>query len=184
LVFRERERKSEKSSHSFENLSLTETPFFVSKYEGLGNVTSVRMNEKLKAHDFADSDERSSSAADRAHAVKEVTFTEFCECINGEDSQEATEECDGGELREEECDNDEEEENPEKEFCHRRIANGLLNFFFTYEFPILILLVIPIAKAYPPLGATYLAPRITASWIAVMLIFLFSGLGLRTDELS
>ena len=40
------------------------------------------------------------------------------------------------------------------------------------------------AKAYPKLGAVYLKPEITATWIAVVIIFLISGIGLRTNEFS
>lgn len=60
----------------------------------------------------------------------------------------------------------------------------LTNFYFKYDFPILILLAIGLAKLYPPLGALYLAPQITASWVAVMIMFLLSGLGLKTKEFA
>ena len=40
-----------------------------------------------------------------------------------------------------------------------------------------------LALAHPP-GASFLAPDITAKWIAVMFIFVMSGLGLKTAELS
>ena len=58
----------------------------------------------------------------------------------------------------------------------------LTSFFHAYDFPILVLVAIGLAKAYPPLGATYLAPDITAKWLAICIIFFFSGLGLRTSE--
>lgn len=141
------------------------------------------MNEKSKQHE---SDDRSSEALDGAHASKEVTFTEFCECFRDKDRQETLEESEDSDHGEDDDEHNVQEEDTkaESKSCLWRMANGVLNFCRTYEFPILILLVIPIAKAYPPLGATYLAARITAIWIAVMLIFLFSGLGLRTEELS
>jgi len=60
----------------------------------------------------------------------------------------------------------------------------LMNIYFTYEFLILVMIVILLARAYPPLGAIYLAPRITASWIAVIFIFLLAGLSLKTEELK
>jgi sodium/bile acid cotransporter 7 len=41
----------------------------------------------------------------------------------------------------------------------------------SYDFPILLVIVIGIAKLYPPFGATYLKPDTTASWLAVALIF-------------
>jgi hypothetical protein len=40
-----------------------------------------------------------------------------------------------------------------------------------YEFLILIVIGICVAKAYPPLGAEYVHPEITANWVAVMFIF-------------
>jgi len=58
----------------------------------------------------------------------------------------------------------------------------LKNFYWTNEFLILIVVVILLALAYPPIGAIYLAPQITATWIAVMIIFLLAGLGLKTEE--
>jgi sodium/bile acid cotransporter 7 len=65
------------------------------------------------------------------------------------------------------------------------------NFFFYLlhhirdnEFLILIFLAIAVAKAYPPLGAVYLKPEITAGWVAVIIIFFLSGLSLRTSELT
>lgn len=39
------------------------------------------------------------------------------------------------------------------------------------EFLLLILIAIVTAKIYPPLGAEYLYPDITADWISVMFIF-------------
>ena len=44
-------------------------------------------------------------------------------------------------------------------------------FYAANEFLFLILLAIVVAKLYPPLGAKYLAPEITESWIAVSIIF-------------
>ena len=47
----------------------------------------------------------------------------------------------------------------------------LVDFYFKNEFLIMILLAIALAKAYPPLGADYLKPEITATWAAVVIIF-------------
>lgn len=58
----------------------------------------------------------------------------------------------------------------------------IVSFFFTYDFPIAILIVIGLAKAYPPLGAVYLVPNITATWVAIILMFFLNGLGLKTKE--
>lgn len=46
-----------------------------------------------------------------------------------------------------------------------------VKFYWDYEFLILVVIVIMLARAYPPLGAIYLAPQITATWIAVIFIF-------------
>lgn len=54
----------------------------------------------------------------------------------------------------------------------------LVDFYWENEFVILVVLVILLARAYPPLGAEYLAEEITASWIAV--IFIFSEYSTRT----
>jgi sodium/bile acid cotransporter 7 len=45
-------------------------------------------------------------------------------------------------------------------------------------------LTLSFKKVYPPLGADYLMPQITATWIAVCFIFILAGLGLKTSELS
>lgn len=58
----------------------------------------------------------------------------------------------------------------------------LVSFYFDNEFLILVITAILLARAYPPLGAKYLAPEITATWLAVEIIFLMAGLGLKTEE--
>ena len=57
-------------------------------------------------------------------------------------------------------------------------------FYWENEFLILVILAICLAYAYPPLGATYLAPQITATWIAVIFIFLMAGLSLKTEDFA
>ena len=52
------------------------------------------------------------------------------------------------------------------------------------QFVICLFLAIVLAKAYPPVGASYVQADITATWIAVMIIFLISGIGLKVEELS
>jgi len=69
------------------------------------------------------------------------------------------------------------------ESCLRKACQYLLRSYKTHEFLILVLFAIVLARAYPPLGATYLAPHITTTWIAVVFLFLLVGLGLKTDEL-
>jgi sodium/bile acid cotransporter 7 len=72
---------------------------------------------------------------------------------------------------------DENDVTPLRRFCRRAI-----DFYWANDFLILIVLAILLARAYPPLGAIYLAPQITADWIAVVFIFLLSGLDLKTEE--
>ena len=44
-------------------------------------------------------------------------------------------------------------------------------FYSKYRIILLLIANICLAKAYPPLGAEYLYPQITAAWIAVCFIF-------------
>jgi solute carrier family 10 (sodium/bile acid cotransporter), member 7 len=64
----------------------------------------------------------------------------------------------------------------------RTCLQKCIKYYWEYEFLILVMFSILLARAYPPLGATYLAPDITADWIAVLFIFLMAGLGLKTAE--
>lgn len=64
------------------------------------------------------------------------------------------------------------------------VLKCLCTFYGNNSFLILVLTVILLAYAYPPLGATYLAPQITATWIAVMIIFLLSGISLKSEEFA
>jgi len=70
------------------------------------------------------------------------------------------------------------------ETVFRKIWTWWCRTYATYSFLILVVVAICLARAYPPLGATYLAPHITATWIAVVIIFVLSGLGLRTEEFA
>ena len=58
----------------------------------------------------------------------------------------------------------------------------LVTFYFGNEFLILVVTAILLARAYPPIGADYLVPEITATWLAVCIIFVMAGLGLKTEE--
>ena len=71
-----------------------------------------------------------------------------------------------------------------EELWHHRAWKWARLFTQENDFLILILVSIALAKAYPPLGATYLQPHITATWIAVIIIFVLSGLGLKTNEFA
>ena len=55
--------------------------------------------------------------------------------------------------------------------CLKDVWKRLVTFYWDYEFLVLVVLSIALARAYPPLGAQYLAKEITASWIAVIFIF-------------
>ena len=66
--------------------------------------------------------------------------------------------------------------------CNPQLRTKLISWYFEYEFLVLIVVAILLAKAYPPIGAEYLKPDITATWIAVVLIFFLAGLSLKTSE--
>lgn len=67
-------------------------------------------------------------------------------------------------------------------FCTPQTRRRWIDFYWNNEFLILIVLVILLARLYPPLGAQYLAPDITATWLAVVFIFFLAGLELKTQE--
>lgn len=66
----------------------------------------------------------------------------------------------------------------EKPSCQQR----WVDFFWEQELLILMALGILLARAYPKLGAVYVQPDITATWIGVVFIFIMAGLSLRTEE--
>ena len=68
-------------------------------------------------------------------------------------------------------------------FC-TKAGIWLSAFYAKNEFPILIVFAILLASVYPPLGAEYVAPQITAKWVAVVFIFFMSGLCLKTKEFA
>jgi hypothetical protein len=51
------------------------------------------------------------------------------------------------------------------------MKSKLLQLYSDYEFFLILLITVPLAKAYPILGSSYLRPEITSSWIAIMYIF-------------
>lgn len=67
---------------------------------------------------------------------------------------------------------------------YKRLYHKWLQIYHKNSFLILVTFAILLAYAYPPLGAVYLAPQITAKWIAVIFIFLLAGMGIRTEEFS
>jgi len=57
-------------------------------------------------------------------------------------------------------------------------------FYNSNSFLILIIFAILLAFAYPELGYLYLFPKITATWITVIIIFFLSGISLESEELK
>ena len=47
----------------------------------------------------------------------------------------------------------------------------MIDFYRTNEFLVLIVVAIILARVYPPLGADYVVPHITSTWVAVIFIF-------------
>ncbi|KAL9190028.1 hypothetical protein ACHAXT_007239 [Thalassiosira profunda] len=73
---------------------------------------------------------------------------------------------------------------PAKPSLPRRCWAKWTKIYATHSFLILVICAILLAYAYPPLGAVYLAPDITATWIAVMFIFILAGMGIKTEEFA
>lgn len=63
-----------------------------------------------------------------------------------------------------------------------RLWKAWCSLYSSQDFLIQIIIAICLAKAYPPLGADYLQPKITASWVAVIFIFILSGWALPTED--
>ena len=64
-----------------------------------------------------------------------------------------------------------EEGEEEKTSSCWRIARRMCQFYWNNEFACSVVVAVLFAWIYPPLGADYLAPKITSTWIGVMLIF-------------
>jgi sodium/bile acid cotransporter 7 len=67
---------------------------------------------------------------------------------------------------------------------YQRIWTICCNIYDTHSFLIKALVLILLAFAYPPLGAIYFVPEITATWIAVIFIFVLAGMGIKTEEFA
>jgi hypothetical protein len=85
---------------------------------------------------------------------------------------------DKDEYNEEDNNNDDGNGNDKQTICCHcyyiswsNIKKLLFEFYAQYELLILVLIAIGLAKLYPPLGAEYLQPQITSTWIAVFFIF-------------
>lgn len=59
-----------------------------------------------------------------------------------------------------------------------------MKFYLKNSFLINAVISIACARIDPPFAADNLEPKITASWLAVILIFLMSGLSLKTKEIA
>ena len=57
-------------------------------------------------------------------------------------------------------------------------------FYSNNSFMILVVIAVLLAYAYPVLGAVYFYPNVTATWIAVIFIFVMSGMGLKTEQFA
>jgi len=53
----------------------------------------------------------------------------------------------------------------------RSMWDRVVKSYWENEFVCLAIIAILLARAYPPLGAKYLAPDITSTWLAVIFIF-------------
>lgn len=62
-------------------------------------------------------------------------------------------------------------ENEKSKSLCKRVWDRLLLFYGNNDFLCLVVTAIFLARAYPPLGAEYLQPDITSTWIAVIFIF-------------
>lgn len=65
---------------------------------------------------------------------------------------------------------------------HARIFLTCQSTFSKNSFLISIGVAILLAYAYPPLGAVFLAPKIMCDWVAVILIFMLSGMVISAEE--
>jgi sodium/bile acid cotransporter 7 len=66
----------------------------------------------------------------------------------------------------------------------KRLLHKAGRIYHQNSFLILVTCAILLDYAYPPLGAIYVAPQITATWIAVIFIFILAGMGIHTEEFS
>ncbi|CAB9497910.1 bile acid cotransporter 7 [Seminavis robusta] len=72
------------------------------------------------------------------------------------------------------------EEDAKSSGCFERVKR----IWKEYEFIILMMIAVGVAKLYPPLGAEYLHPQVTATWICVMVSMFNAGIGLKTEQIS
>jgi hypothetical protein len=53
----------------------------------------------------------------------------------------------------------------------KSLLQNIIAFYWEYQMLIHILMAIGLARLYPRLGVDFLAPQITATWLAVMIMF-------------
>jgi len=63
-------------------------------------------------------------------------------------------------------------------------CSRIYDFYLSNSFLLKAGAVIIAAKTFPPLGAVYLCPQITATWLAVIFIFIMAGLSLKSNEFA
>jgi len=63
-------------------------------------------------------------------------------------------------------------------------TRNLHDFYSANSFLLKAIMAVLAAKLYPPLGATYLHPEITSTWIAVVFIFVMAGLSFEFHDLN
>lgn len=67
--------------------------------------------------------------------------------------------------------NNTDEQTEDDDSSLQMICKRLLKFYNDNDFVVMIVIAILLARAYPPLGAEYLQPQITSTWVAVVFIF-------------
>jgi hypothetical protein len=93
--------------------------------------------------------------------------------IMAADAYSGVDEEEGATTEDSKTDEDDDVAKKEKENmpCHKKVWIWWCHVYAKNSFLILVVLAVLLALAYPPLGAVYLAPEITATWIAVIFIF-------------
>lgn len=103
-------------------------------------------------------------------------FTEFPNMTNEKSNEESTTMMAASPEPEDPVDDPQSEDGSEsadkqEPSCQQKAWRKWCDFYAENEFVVLVIVVICLARAYPPLGADYLQPQITSTWIAVIFIF-------------
>lgn len=75
-------------------------------------------------------------------------------------------------------------EKDENKSVSEKVGMFISNLWNTHSFLTMVIIAIIAASIYPPLGAEYVYPEYTATWGAVLFIFVLAGLKLKTEELG